>query len=105
MPKMTPYDLLHRSDVTAIMGATCKETCGREPTPNDYNCEMCSIYEHIGKVGQLPAADAVTFDVLEKWLMEIAMNNDSNFLGRACDEIIFRLDALKTFAKEITQYE
>lgn len=47
-----------------------------------------------------PEADAIPVKVLEAWLYEIAMNNTDNTLGGACEEIIRRLDGLRTFAKE-----
>lgn len=48
----------------------------------------------------VPAADAVEIKTLEAWLYEIAMNNSQNSLGFSCEEIISRLDGLRTYAKE-----
>lgn len=46
------------------------------------------------------AIDAVEVEALKAWLYEIAMNNTSNYLGDACEEIISRLDGLRVFARE-----
>ena len=47
-----------------------------------------------------PGMDAVFVETIEAWLYQIAMNNTDNYLCSACEEIISRLDGLRTFAKE-----
>ena len=47
-----------------------------------------------------PSADAVEVETIKAWLYEIAMNNTSNYLCDACEDIIGRLDGLRAFARE-----
>ena len=54
----------------------------------------------IDDIEAAPAVDAVKVEALNAWLYEIAMNNTSNYLGDACEEIISRLDGLRVFARE-----
>lgn len=55
-------------------------------------------------INAMPTADVVEFDVIKKWLHDLAFNNvgvkfDGDF-SNACEEIISRLDGLRDFAKE-----
>ena len=54
----------------------------------------------IDDIEAAPAVDAVEVEILKAWLYEIAMNNTSNYLSDACEEIISRLDGLRVFARE-----
>lgn len=47
-----------------------------------------------------PTVDAVPVADIEAWLYQIAMNNTGNPLCEACEEIIRRLDGLRTFSRE-----
>ena len=60
-------------------------------------------------ISQTPTADVVEVETIKAWLYEIAINNvgyviDGDF-SNACEEIISRLDGLRSFAKEFTPKE
>lgn len=57
-------------------------------------------FKGVAILNQFPVADAVEVETLKAWLYEMAMNNTSNYLGDACEEIISRLDGLRVFARE-----
>ena len=56
-----------------------------------------------------PTADVVEIETIKAWLYEMAINNVGCVLkgdfSNACEEIISRLDGLRSFAKERTPKE
>ena len=54
-------------------------------------------------IDHAPTVDAVEVDAIKSWLYQIAMNNVGvpvRDFSTACEEIISRLDGLRTFATE-----
>ena len=50
-------------------------------------------------IDEVKAVDAVEVGAIRSWLYEMAMNNTDNYLCKACEEIVSRLDGLLAFAK------
>lgn len=82
-------------DANALIIEYCQANgCG------EVNDEVCPNCFTAGLITAAPSVDAVPMDALEAWLYEIAMNNTDNTLGGACEEIIRRLDGLRSFVRE-----
>ena len=58
------------------------------------------IEEVFKKFEVLTSADVVEIEILRDWLWEIALNNAGGDFSIACQDIISRLDGLRSFAKE-----
>lgn len=63
-------------------------------------CKAVPMDGVIDFVASRPTVDAVPVADIEAWLYQIAMNNTGNPLCEACEEIIRRLDGLRTFSRE-----
>lgn len=73
--------------------ATKKALLGWETDPTDEEIEYT--------IEQLPAVDAVEYDVLRKWLHEIAINNVKVpiTMDVACEIIVARFEGLRMYAR------
>lgn len=68
-----------------------------------HNGDMISSEEVEQAIKDAPTVDAVEVDALKAWLYQIAINNTGvpvKDFSTACEEIISRLDGLRTFAGE-----
>jgi hypothetical protein len=74
----------------------------------------CNTYcdhgeEYSPNLSKIPTADVVEVETIKAWLYKMAINNvgcvlDGDF-SNACEEIISRLDGLRSFARERTPKE
>ena len=65
--------------------------------------ESLSYHRTVGQIKEALAVDSVEYDVLRKWLHEIAINNVNVpvTMDVACEIIIERFDGLRKYASEI----
>lgn len=90
-------EYITRNNAISAVCFGCNQEFSDEPCEPD----ACAIRQSIVA---LPIADVVEVETIKAWLYEMAINNVGCVLkgdfSNACEEIISRLDGLRSFAKE-----
>lgn len=88
-------------DADALKSVEKEVVCGKVRSPYEKDKTAVLRVFEVNEIRNAPTVDAVPISVIESWLYEISLNNCGDYLSTACEEIISRLDGLKSYYEDI----